>query len=107
MGQAVDHSIPGLVPARTGTSAEQRSVRMPWLRCTNSRSTVCVSRNGFGAGFRAVSHTVGLQCHGGFQPSYPYDRSLIEAHDKNRVLVLLEGYFELLLQGGGSGGAKC
>lgn len=101
MGWSVHHSIPGLVPARTGTSVEQHTAQMWWLRCTNSCSTVRVSRSSFGAGFCAVSHAVGLQHHGGFQLSYPYDPPLVEANDKNRFLVLLGGYFELLLEGCG------
>jgi len=48
-----------------------------------------------------VSCTVGWQRRRGFQLAYPCNPSLVEANDKNRFLVLLGGYFELLLQGRG------
>lgn len=66
----------------------------PWAGA--SLDTACVSKSRFGAGFRAISHTVGSQCRGLL---YAYDPPLIETNYENRFLVLLGGYFELLLQG--------
>lgn len=66
----------------------------PWAGA--NLDAACVGKSRFGVGIRAISHTIGSQHHGLL---YPYGSSLIEKNDENRFLVLLGGYFELLLQG--------